>query len=365
MRVVATRREEATRSAKELMKRQALEVSQQVETIRTTKEHSLLLENEIKALQESLQAQRTEINILTTELHDLQLQSTSNGNTATLESELSRLQESLSAMEKEHQAVVNDLQSRLSEGERVLGKDMESEVVQLKMSHIEELGAIQSRLVDTSSSLEELEARYAALDANYQGAIAEAGRVKIHLEDAQRALSEAAITHAADRQMREEQVVALQEQLVVTEKDLESATESLEEMKSLHMETLAAEREEHDEELRSLRSSMADLQAILDEELRRSEETLRAVRDELDLEVQRRIQSEEAITEVEGRSNSVLEEVRLQLSAITAELEEVQAKYSMLQEERTTLQQNSTVRDAEYQRSLSLNRFLERQIGDK
>ena len=95
--------------------------------------------------------------------------------------------------------MVSDLQRRLEE-HTAGAHESEDELVKIKVKHIEEIGALQSRLVETSSAFEEAQVGYLALEVAHSQSLSDIDRVQDELDKQLRLASEATNASSASRE---------------------------------------------------------------------------------------------------------------------------------------------------------------------
>ncbi|KAF8971725.1 hypothetical protein BDZ97DRAFT_1784777 [Flammula alnicola] len=280
-----------------------------------------------------------------------------------LEKELSTLAQSLqeekAALESQGPDATNtdlqrQLQDRLQEKEQSgsTNEDAERALVQLKLQHAEALGAVQGRLVETESALEELQTRYESSEEGHQRAAEDA---KTSIEELEQRLAATTKTLSELRKRPHEKISELQEALSKSENVHQEAlqlheslqaenarlTQELEKVQEEHDTLVAHSREEHQIVQQELERKVQSLQGRFEEETRLldiSKEEAARLALRLSEETEKRAQDHKAHTLALSSANE--------------------------RADKTILQQEITTHEAEVQKSKSLSRYLEAQIKD-
>lgn len=340
-------------------------------------ETAALLQEQLAELQERHEAQCADTKSLTAQLQNLREEKAQScAEISQLEAKIGELDQLITDMHNRHETAVLDLQRRLQE-KTMADDDSENELVQMKVRHIEELGCLQSRLVETSSALEQALAQHTALESTYQWSLSEAARIQKELQER---LQDAAELHkkAMDDQLhtqgsQNQEIAVLKEQLAKAEDEVRKARQSLQQLEQTlterdRLHTLDLEK--HQSRIDQLSGVVAELeQSLISEDQKTKQLTGEITRLQEELQVQRDARNEEqsaiqVLSEQIKRSESMLQSVKDELVLVQKELEDRQRDHEAVEEERTALQQDITVLEADGQRLQSLIRHLERQIQD-
>ncbi|KAL0576713.1 hypothetical protein V5O48_005280 [Marasmius crinis-equi] len=302
-----------------------------------------------------------------------------------LQTQLSALQTSLVEKEESHHTVIEDLRAAVSQRDALLAEnDVEGELVQLRMKHVEELGQLQSRLVETTSALEEAKARYAAAEVDYEGKLSES---VISRETLEEKLSHMTEELTQSRQVEQDLVDARDEQderIQQLEADLADANEQIEKLgQSEHaaeasfrssIDELTKQRDDFAAEISSLKSEIEGVRGRLEEECRKSTrvtEEVSKVEVRLQEEVDTRARLEAAhrqrvksLNEQMEQMESEMQEVERKASATLTQLQEAQSELELVQEERHKLQCDMTALEAEIQKAKTYSRYQESQLKE-
>ncbi|KAK0481557.1 hypothetical protein IW261DRAFT_1562853 [Armillaria novae-zelandiae] len=145
-----------------------IEVSRLVSSGHSLNEARADFEDRLRGLQDELAKHLSEKDILANQLHDAQAsETTSRSQVTELQIQVQSVKDAMAAMESTHGAALTDLQNQLALKDKLLtDNDVEQEqLVNLKVTHVEEMGRLQSRLVQLTSELEEIKTRQEAAEA--------------------------------------------------------------------------------------------------------------------------------------------------------------------------------------------------------
>ncbi|KAJ7161292.1 hypothetical protein C8R43DRAFT_1175467 [Mycena crocata] len=300
-----------------------------------------------------------------------------------LDKEQQKLQALVSSMEASHQVEVQRLSGELAEKERLLGDtDLEGELARLKIKHVEEMGLLQGRLVETVSALDEAQARCEAAEENYRRALSESTRSKEVLESAAEDTAMQAESLKLElARLRDEHAVTVdqfRDQVAASTSDAQMVQTAHRELEDLHQRTVAELADVRDvsaARLQELEERVAGLDAQLEEQTAQYDSLTveaDALRHELQQETEARAQGKQdhdkALCDAHQRrdhAESLSGPLKEELAAVAEELAQARLDVESLQEERTTLQEEITALQAELQRSLSLRRYLENQVKER
>ncbi|KAJ7597437.1 hypothetical protein C8J56DRAFT_319481 [Mycena floridula] len=329
--------------------------SQAVDSVR------LDLEKQLVVLQSHLDIQCAETQSMMTQLNNLRSESAKS--TTGLETRLEEREHFITELEAQHQSIVDSLQHRLNQS-----ADGE-ELVKLQMQHIEEIGRYKSLQEEALMTADESKARYASLETDYQQILSESSQLKLTLE----AHGRSEIDQAQIREEQAKEIVKLRTETERLDGECQAARKSLQELEDARLKTATDHAEALQQQLsriQHLDDMVTELESELRNEHQQSEGLVHEVdglREQLQLEVDERARAEaqsEELKSLLARGNSTESQLNEDLSILRAQLDQANGELDLLQEEKTTLQQNVTALEAEYQRSVSLTRYLERQVKD-
>ena len=304
-----------------------------------------------------------------------------------------------------HEATINDLRRlnqelRNSLQEQQLSKpdadDAEQKLVQLKLEHAEAIGALQARLVKTSSDLEEVQTRYTSAQDAHQRTIQDANSSNLELEQQ---LGAATKKLVENEQLREQyndlkkehakQQSRLQEELTRAShsyQDLERSRDALQDENVRLTEDLTRIQKEHATQVdrcreesraieRELEQQVTSLQGQIEEQgglLDTSKMEVNRIRDRLQEEVEGRAQDKKQhamalLSEKERNEDAdeTISQLRGELETLERNLQQINVHLQLVENEKLTLLQQMTELEAEVQRSKSLSHYLEIQIKDR
>ncbi|KAJ3922219.1 hypothetical protein F5877DRAFT_34278, partial [Lentinula edodes] len=348
------------------------------------------LSGQVRELEDQLGSRVTEVSTLTSQLENLQQESSSTikqraDTIALLESQLESARSSLSLKETEHRVALEDLQQQIIQKDKDLAlNDLEGELVQLKMKHVEELGQLQSRLVEVTTAFDELQARHRSSQVTHEQSLADSAESKAQVEkqlreairelsllkEIKESLETASQKHLDEARQLEERVAAANLELTLTRGKLNKSDESVQR----NIDELAKARLEHEKVLAEARDTLAETQTRLEEEstaANQSREQASALQKKLEEEAHGRLQDrsfyEEALQsakECQEQAELRVDELGQNVSALETQIRKAVAQIQTLQDEKKTAEREMTTLEAKNQRSLSLNRHLESQIRE-
>ena len=357
----------------------------------------------------SIQKYHNEVQELTTTLSQCQMEvkqvSALATNVQEENCELISQLESGSLQIQNHEATINDLRRlnqelRSSLQEQQLSKpeadEAEQKLVQLKLEHAEAIGALQARLVKTSSDLEEVQTRYASAQDAHQRTIQDANSSNLELEQQLGAVTKKL---AELEQLREQyndlkkehakQQSRLQEELTRTShsyQDLERSRDALQDENVRLTEDLTRIQKEHATQIdrcreenraieQELEQQVTSLQGQIEEQgglLDISKIEVNRIRDRLQEEVEGRAQDRKQHTmallsekERNEDADETISQLRGELETLRRNLQQINVHLQSVEDEKLTLLQQMTELEAEVQRSKSLSHYLEIQIKDR
>ncbi|KIY50419.1 hypothetical protein FISHEDRAFT_39030 [Fistulina hepatica ATCC 64428] len=302
-----------------------------------------------------------------------------------LAAKVKELESSLTAVQvdRDHALAVplrsgEELQKRVDEEQQTASVDLQSELVQLKMKHIEEIGAFQGRLVEANSALDEARARTQSSEQR----AAELSRARAEAEAQLKRLSKEDDRLRSDistlKSEHKVQLEALTEDLHSVEEEGDAARQTVEGLRA----EIARVQENCNLRLAELEDEKQRLQATLEEEKDRlemsaddvynlrsqlqttTEERTRALMEIDSLRIQCNDEATKHRTEL-AKTEDEHERLSGELTKMRAELEETLASFETLREAKLRLEVEMTDLEAEIQRELSVKRYLESQMREK
>lgn len=314
-----------------------------------------------------------------------------------LESKISLLEGRFVDVDAPQAQNLNDLPKVIQRSKSTNEDDsVESSIVQLKLQHADALGALQGRLVETESALEELRTLYDSSTENHQRASQEMQTsirdLNSRLEATSTTLSELRELHkrvVTDEKAHVRLIAELEEQLTqfqqahedvihrceALESELKVATEELEHLKQEQENLLASARDGSETIRRDLEKKISSLQGRFEEEGRLldiSKEEIARVTSRLTEETSNRTEEQktyalalEAANERAESAESAISRFEKDLTTLQANLDAIHTQLATSEDEKTRLQQEITTHEAEVQKSKSLGRYLEAQIKDR
>lgn len=342
-------------------------LSKDLEQLQTRLDSELAISTEAKGQLAQIQIERE------------MLESTQRDRIQQLETELLQSRQALSMAQTQHQKAMEDLQGSLKEKEDLLasGDDTEAQLVQLRMKHVEENGALQSRLVEMASALEECQARCEDAEQRYTDSVADFQR---QLQDASRVESlhrETQAELARNREDHSREISVLKQRFEGLEDELSQTKASRNDLDRAHnrkKEELMKAQEQHQQHIGELKSAITELEGKFAAQSQRADEFSTKAKD-LQQALERANKDREAeskrhdIASTNFQTFQIRSEERNQVLA--EELAETQAQLQKcaqdledLQGELSSVQLSNTALEGEHQRSISLTRHLERQIEE-
>ncbi|KAF7303172.1 hypothetical protein MKEN_01280900 [Mycena kentingensis (nom. inval.)] len=304
-----------------------------------------------------------------------QLREDAAANVLTLRSSWEAVKAELEQRQQALNAEVRQLKEQLELKDRMLAdNDLEGEIARLRVVHVEEMGTLQHRLVELSSSLDEAQTRCIAAEANYQQAFSESTRSKEGMENAVADAEGLKLEMSALRDEHAEALQSLRDELAATKTETQKAQEALQEVEDLRrdlLNELQLLQNGSESRQRQLEDRVLELECLLEEQTARgdtlSEET-DALRDQVQRETELRAEEK---TQLEGAVENVqqaeveLAELRQELESVSQELARARLDADVGQEEKLALQEEITALKAQVQKVLSAQRVLESQVKDK
>ncbi|KAJ7170199.1 hypothetical protein C8R46DRAFT_994980 [Mycena filopes] len=270
------------------------------------------------------------------------------------------LQVLVSNMEAGHHTEVERLTEQQAEKDRLVGEnDLEGELAQLRVKHVEEMGVLQGRLVETTSALDEAQARCEAAEEDYRQVLSDSTRSREELEsaaeDAAKQIESLRVDLGRTREEHATAIETMNARVKAAVSESEEVRVAHRELEGVHQNTVS-ELAQARETLSALEARVAELESQLEEQTAEAD----TLRQQLEEETEARALEQEERNAAESSSTRLKQE----LSAVSAELFEARSEVESAEEERTTLQEEVTTLQAEIQRSLSLCRYLENQVKE-
>lgn len=281
------------------------------------------------------------------------------------------------------------------------GADVEAQTMaQLHSEYTEKLSVLQNKLTSVVSELEETKSQQADSEARHNQAIEEAYQSKQELEDRLVNLSTRVVEAEGQLEAELEQARAghleesnrKQEQITRINEELKQAIRSHSEAESAHQATLTEltmTREEYEARLsraalqtldatRQLEDDFANVRLKHAEALGELEDQLKYTVEEisrLQIRLQQEVESRDkdrqthmmelqSKTEECRRAESLEAELHHEVATTRTQLDQTRTVLQALEAEKSTLQIESTNLAAEIQRTISLNRFMEKEVKD-
>jgi chromosome segregation ATPase len=350
--------------------------------------------SELENIRISLSESQTEISELSSLAERLQDEK------AKLESQLSEMQEAGPHLAVADLEVKNkELQERVEELEH-LGSpttdDAQQGVEELKQQHTQALANLEDRLAEAERALDEVQARYNASSEEHSKATDEA---KVAIEELERKLEESTKSlsdlralqaqASAHDQEHSSKILELQDQLAKSEVAHRDALMSLEniqaentrlndELAQTHeeqdslvsraVEEQEASKKELEHKVQTLQGRFEEETQLLNmsnEEVARLTVRLQEVSDKLSAAEHVHTESLASSNERTAKAEAAAADLRDELAVLHKNRSQTQDQISAIEEEKSVLQQEITVHEAEAQKSRSLVRYLEGQVKDK
>ena len=375
--------------------------AQQSTTIQQLQEQETALDKSIQNYQNEIQELSTTLSQCQMEVKDMSALAT---NVQQENRELVSQLENGSLQVQIHETTINDLRRlneelRSSLHDQQLAKpdsdDAERNLVQLKLEHAEAIGALQARLVETSSDLEEVQTRYTSAQDAHRRSIQEANSSNLELDQqlgaATKKLADLELLREQYNDLKKEytkQQSRLQEELTISHsyRDLERSRDALQEENLRLTEDLSRVQKEHATQIdrcreenraieQELEQQVSSLQGQIEEQGRLldvSKREVTRIRDRLQGEEEGRAQDKKQhvlalLSEKERNEDAdkTISQLRGELKTLERNLQQIKVHLQSVEDEKLTLQQQMTELEAEVQRSKSLSHYLEIQIKDR
>ncbi|KAG6873218.1 hypothetical protein C0995_001572 [Termitomyces sp. Mi166 len=316
--------------------------------------------------------------------------------TGELQRRIQDLEQALSDNETRHDATIaelvrskEELSATLRETQHSLAESSSDEdMTRLQEQYAAQLAAARTRIAESETALEELQASHVTMEDELQKALEDAKRLREQLDlEVAQSLRDAAAHQDAITQ-KEEEISRLRADMTGAESKQEAAEAALEELKisfdcltteldsikAQHQESFTQSAEEHASIQRDLEGKLADLQTQLDE---RSHELDHAVQERL--EANRKLEDEMTNRSTDRERHqkeldvalSLRKDAEYALAQLQEEIESTRAQFQqsteqigLLQDEKVSLQEEITALGAEVQKSISLKRYLESQVKE-
>ncbi|KAF9270714.1 hypothetical protein L218DRAFT_889408 [Marasmius fiardii PR-910] len=304
---------------------------------------------------------------------------------AELQGKLCVLQSSIAEKEASHHSMVEELRSLIAQKDALHAEnDLEGELVQLKMKHVEELGKLQSRLVETTSALEEAEARHGAAEVEFEERLSDSVKsretMEKRLSDLSDELSRSQLAErdlAVVREEQDEKIRQLEAEVAEARDKVQELNQSESAAEASFQATIAEltkERDELEVQLGSLKDEMEEIRVRLEEESRKSArvtEEVSRLGARLQEEVETRARLEAAHRQRVKSLNDQVEQMEFKVEEVErkslttlGQLKDTQSELELLQEEKHKLQCDMTALEAQIQRAKTFDRYQESQLKE-
>ncbi|KAF9469811.1 hypothetical protein BDZ94DRAFT_30117 [Collybia nuda] len=310
-----------------------------------------------------------------------------------LEAQICSLQASVVNIEAAHRITSTELESSRDRRDAT-DEVLKSEMAALKAKYVDELADMQARLTETSEALDTLKQCHELVKADHQKDLLHIKQSKQELEGRLSEASDFVMQLSQEKQQSElaqketvSEIMRLERDLEVALVDVKEAQRSRDEIQKFCQKTsdeLVQLRLDQDSHIsRSIDQSnthqrlvgeLADLQSKYDSQTLELEKTTQKVDDlsrELQYEINGRFVDKEAhekqlslTTEQTRCAESSLAILGQELDAVKGHLKQSEQALEVLQGEKLSLQEQITSLEAEFQRSISLGRFMESQIKE-
>lgn len=271
------------------------------------------------------------------------------------------------------------------------GADAEAQAMaKLRSEHLEQQGALQTRLNATMVELQQVQEKHAELETRHQQTIEElTARVEALsvLENAKESLG---VELAQARDEHTAELSRLQDQLKQTQDERQAAVQAHSELNDAHHNTVTElTRTKEDYEGRLSRATLENLEATrkleenlangrvahaealgnLEDQLKHSTEEVGRLQGQLQEEVAGRNQdrqshAQDLTAKIEQcrQAESLEAELHNEIASTRTQLDQTRSALQGLESEKSALQIESTDLRAEIQRTVSMNRFLENEV---
>ncbi|KAK7058552.1 hypothetical protein VNI00_002188 [Paramarasmius palmivorus] len=344
----------------------------------------------VKGLQREISSQAADKEAIASELKALRAGSSDDlrakvDKITELEAEVKQLREMLAETERSHSARVDELEVLISQkDEQLASNDLEGEVVQLKMKHVEEIGQLQSQLVKSSAALEEMKAQQAAKELEYEEKLSASMRSGRTLQNELSDISEDLAKSRQSEQMLT--TLKLQQEKKIQQLEVELSTIAREAQELRHSNTntetslnatiddVTRQRNELEGEVQQLKREAEDALARLEAsrtDLAQASTESSALSDKLKEEAEAHAH-EKSLLQGEllsqrsqsQRMESQLEDLLVQMADIGDQLKRSESELELSRADGHKLQCDMTALEAEIQRAISYNRYLESQVKE-
>ncbi|KAF7292534.1 hypothetical protein MKEN_01472400 [Mycena kentingensis (nom. inval.)] len=277
------------------------------------------------------------------------LESSAAAKVLTLRSSWEAVKAELEQRQQALEAQVRQLKEQLELKDRMLAhNDLEGEIARLRVVHVEEMGTLQHRLVELSSSLDEAQTRCIAAEANYQQPFSEATRSKEGMENAVADAKGLKLEISASKDEHAEALQSLRDELAATKTEAQKAQEALQEVEDLRqdlLKELQLLQNGSESRQRQLEDRVSELECLLEEQTARgdtfSEET-DALRDQVQWGTELRAEEKarlDGVAENVQQAEGELAELHQELEAVSQELARAGLDADVGQEEKLALQE--------------------------
>lgn len=300
-----------------------------------------------------------------------------------LQTQVQSVEETMAAMASSHQTALGELQSQLALKNKLLvDNNIEHEqLVNLKVKHAEEMGRLESRLVQLTSELEKTKTSQKAAEAARDACVEELAESRSEVEKQLLAVESGLqmfreISHELEKMRadRDGETTKFNEDLEAMREELRTTQVTRDVLDARYQAEISQNQTDSEARLRQLDQQLTELRSNLEEEKRKHDSAIHEaeeLRSKLIIDARNHSFQQEAhvkeLRSINGRysqAEELIEELEKEVAAVRKQLSEVRSQVESLQNENTNCQQDNTALEAENQRSLSLIHYLESQVKD-
>ncbi|TRM66267.1 hypothetical protein BD626DRAFT_487248 [Schizophyllum amplum] len=319
----------------------------------------------VEELEQALEEKSAELQNLQ-EIADT-VDASSTAQTMELQAQVVELERTIDDMKASHAKAIDGLrQSEVALQQQVdelrasasTTEDLQGQLVQLKVKHIEELGQLNAKVVEQASAHEEALARVEAAErrAVLRDLCAQESELQAQYDTAKDALAE------------------LEHRFQTTDEEAQAVQQVVEKLENELLRTRNDHRETMDQQERAVVQMRTQLEQSLQAALRDTDGARQLLSNECD----KRMELEETLSRMQqqlvdeaNQWKAEQDQLMLEHGQLAEEFDQVQADLTSAREEIASLQQSKEALEfsmsdleAEVQRSISLNRYLEGQMKD-
>ncbi|SJL06365.1 uncharacterized protein ARMOST_09701 [Armillaria ostoyae] len=341
-------------------------------------------EDRLRGLQDELAKHLAEKDALANQLRDVQVsETTSRSQVTELQIQVQSVEDAMTAMESTHRAALKDLQTQLASKDKLLmdNNAEHEQLVSLKVKHVEEMGRLQSHLVQLTSELEETKTRQEAAEAARVACVEELAESRAEVEKQLLAIESGLrrnreISHELEKIKKDgdSEKTRLDKDLEAVKEDLRATKVARDALDARYQKEISQHQTDSEARLHQLDQQLAELRSTLEEQKQKHDSATReaeGLRSKLIIDARNHTSEQEArskelktINERYSQAEELIEELKEEVATVRKELTDVRIQVESLQTENTSYQQDNTGLEAENQRSLSLIRYLESQVKE-